>query len=87
MPNTSPTIDDAPGLRSVRDAAARDAHVTGGLLQDAVRELPAGLVLGPVAARLDAHLAGGGAPGPARGGAAAGGGGAPSTAVRSARGS
>jgi dihydroorotase len=32
MPNTSPVIDSAPLLRSVRDAAAREAHVAVGFL-------------------------------------------------------
>ena len=39
MPNTSPVIDDGPGLRSVRDAAARDARIPVGFLPAITRGL------------------------------------------------
>jgi dihydroorotase len=39
MPNTDPVLDSAPLLRSVRDAAARDAHVAVGFLGAITREL------------------------------------------------
>ena len=39
MPNTSPVVDSAPGLRSLRDAAARDARVPVGFLPAITRAL------------------------------------------------
>ena len=39
MPNTAPVIDDAPGLRSVRDAAAREARVPVGFMPAITRGL------------------------------------------------
>jgi len=39
MPNTSPTLDSAPLLRSLREAAARQAHVSVGFLAAITREL------------------------------------------------
>ncbi len=39
MPNTSPVVDSGPGLRSLRDAAARDARVPVGFLPAITRGL------------------------------------------------
>ncbi len=39
MPNTSPVVDSAPGLRSLRDAAARDAKVPVGFMPAITRGL------------------------------------------------
>jgi dihydroorotase len=39
MPNTEPVLDSAPLLRSVRDAATREAHVAVGFLPAITREL------------------------------------------------
>ncbi len=39
MPNTDPVVDSAPGLRSLRDAAARDARVPVGFLPAVTRGL------------------------------------------------
>ena len=39
MPNTDPVVDAAPGLRSLRDAAARDAHVPVGFMAAITRGL------------------------------------------------
>ena len=39
MPNTSPIVDSAPGLRSLRDAAARDARVPVGVMPAITRAL------------------------------------------------
>ncbi|HEX3512317.1 MAG TPA: dihydroorotase [Solirubrobacteraceae bacterium] len=39
MPNTAPVLDSAPLLRSVREAAAREAHVAVGFLPAITREL------------------------------------------------
>jgi dihydroorotase len=39
MPNTDPVVDSAPVLRSLRDAAARDARVAGGFMPAITRGL------------------------------------------------
>ncbi len=39
MPNTNPVVDSAPGLRSLRDAAARDARVPVGFMPAITRGL------------------------------------------------
>ncbi|MCW3010406.1 MAG: dihydroorotase [Solirubrobacterales bacterium] len=39
MPNTSPIVDSAPGLRSLRDAAARDARIPVGFMPAITRGL------------------------------------------------
>ena len=39
MPNTSPVVDSAPGLRSLRDAAARDARIPVGFMPAITRGL------------------------------------------------
>ncbi len=42
MPNTDPVVDSAPVLRSLRDAAARDARVPVGFLGAVTRGLDGG---------------------------------------------
>ena len=41
MPNTTPTVDSAPILRSLREAARREARIPVGFLASVTRGLPA----------------------------------------------